>query len=51
MSTVKILGEKRYDTEMVIHNGTGKSDVSLARELKKHLSSAARKYVVIYQGK
>ena len=32
-----------------MHTGTRTSDVSLDRKFQKHLSNAARKYVVIYQ--
>ena len=51
MSNVQLPGEKGYDTKMVMHNGTRTSDVSLAREFQKHLSTAARKYGMIDQGK
>ena len=51
MSTVQPTGAKRYDTHMFLHTVTYKSDVSLASEYQKHLSTAARKHVVICQGK
>ena len=49
MSTVQLLGEKSYDTHMVLHTGTCTSDVSLAREFQKHQYTAARKHGVIDQ--
>ena len=51
MSTVQLLGTKGYDTQMVIHTGTCTYNVSLANEFQKHLSTAAQKHGVIYQGK
>ena len=51
ISTVQIPGEKGYDTKMVIHTGIRTSDVSLASEFQKHLSTEARKHGVIDQGK
>ena len=36
---------------MVMYTGTLTSDVSLASEFQKHLSTAARKHGVIDQGK
>ena len=47
ISTVKFLGAKGYDTQMIIHTGTHLYDVSLARDFQKHLSTAARKHGVI----
>ena len=51
MSTVKFLGAKWYNTRMEMYSGTPNSDVSLSQEFQKHLSNAARKHGVIYQGK
>ena len=51
ISTVQILGEKGYDTQIVIHTVNCTSDVSLARELKKYLLHASHKRGVIYQGR
>ena len=50
MSTVQLLGATPYDTQIVMHTGTCTSDVSLARYLKKHLSSVAHKHGVIDPG-
>ena len=47
MSTVQLLDEKCYDTHMVMHTVTRKSDVSLASEFQKYLSTAAHKHGVI----
>ena len=51
ISTVQLPGAKSYDTQMVIHIGTRKFDVRLARKSQKHLSGVARKHGVIYQNK
>ena len=51
MSTVKLMGTKCYNTQMVMHTGTCKSDVSLDSGFQKHLSTSARKHRVIDQGK
>ena len=51
MSTVKLPGERGYDTHMVMQTGTHTYDVSLTREFKKHLSNAACKHGVISQEK
>ena len=51
MSTVQLSGAKSYDRQMVMHTGTRTYDVSLTRELKKHLSIAEHKHGVIDQGK
>ena len=36
MPIVQLTAAKGYDTHMVMHTGTCASDVSLAREFKKH---------------
>ena len=51
MSTVKILGEKKYDKHMVMYTVTHTYDVSLASAFQKYISTAARKHGVIDQGK
>ena len=51
ISTVQLPGAKGYNIQMVMHTGTRTSDVSLANEFQKHLSNAALKHGVIYQGK
>ena len=48
---MQLPGKKVYDTQMFMHTGTCTSDVSLASEFQKHLSTAARKHGVIDQGK
>ena len=50
MSTVQLLGATPYDTQIVMHTGTCTSDVSLARQFKKNLSSAPHRHGVIDQG-
>ena len=51
MPIVQLTGAKGYDTHMVMHTGTCASDVSLAREFKKHLSNETHKHGVIDQVK
>ena len=51
MSTVKLPGPKRFDSQMKMHTGTQKDDVSLAKEFQKHLTRKHRKYEVIDQRK
>ena len=51
ISTVKLPGKKGYDTQTPIKYGIRTFNVSLSQELKKHLSNAAQKHGVIYQGK
>ena len=51
MSTLEFLGEKCYDTHMVMHTLTRTPNFSLASEFQKHLSTAARKHGVIDQVK
>ena len=45
------MGVGSYDTHMVMHTGAPTSNVILAREFQKHLSTAARKHGVIDKGK
>ena len=45
--TMKLPGEKGYETQMVIHTGIRTSDVSLAKEFQKHLLHVALKHGVI----
>ena len=47
MSTVQLTGGKVYNTQMFMHTRTHTSDVGLAREFQKHLSTAACKNGVI----
>ena len=51
MSKVQLPGSIRFDSQIKIHTGTEKKDVSLAREFKDHLEGEHRKNVVIDQGK
>ena len=51
MSTVQITGSKIFDKQIIIHSCTHKKDVSLAKELQKHISNDDRKHGVIDQGK
>ena len=51
MPTMKIMSANHYDTQMVMHTGTRTSDVSLASEFQKYLSTLAFKHGLIYQVK
>ena len=47
MSTVKLRGSIRFDSQIQMHTGTEKQDVSLAKEFKEHMTKHFRKYGVI----
>ena len=47
ISTVKLTGAKSYGIQMVMHTGIRTSDVILATECQKHLSTGAHKHGVI----
>ena len=51
MSKVQLPGSIRFDSQIKIHTGTEKKDVSLAREFKDYLEGEHRKNGVIDQGK
>ena len=51
ISTVQLPGKKGYDTRMIMQTGTHTPGVSLSSEFQKHLSTVARKYGGIDQGK
>ena len=51
MSKVQLPGSIRFDSQIKIHTGTEKKDVSLAREFKDHLEGEHRKNGAIDQGK
>ena len=51
MSKVQLPGSIRFDSQIKIHTGTEKKEVSLAREFKDHLEGEHCKNGVIYQGK
>ena len=51
MSKVQLPGSVRFDSQIKIHTGTEKKDVSLAREFKNHLEGEHRKNGVIDQGR
>ena len=51
MSKVQLPGSVRFDSQIKIHTGTEKKDVSLAREFKNHLEGEHRKNGVIDQEK
>ena len=51
MSKVQLPGSIRFDSQIKIHTGTEKKDVSLAQEFKNHLEGEHRKNGVIDQGK
>ena len=50
MSKLQLHGPIRFDSQIKIHTGTEKKDVSLARELKDNLEGEHRKNGVIDQG-
>ena len=51
MSKVQLPGSIRFDSQIKIHTGTEKKDVSLAQELKNHLEEEHRLNGAIDQGK
>ena len=51
MSSVQIPGSNVFDSQMQIHTGTQKDDVSLAMEFQEHLTKKHRKDGIIDQGK
>ena len=51
MSTVQLPGSVRFDSQIKMHTGTEKYDVSLAQEFKEHLEKEHYKDVAIDQGK
>ena len=51
MSTVQVPGSIIFDSQIKMHTGTKKYDVSLAKEFKEHLEKEHRKYGAIDQGK
>ena len=51
MSTVKLPGSVRFDSQIKIHTGTKKDDVSLAKEFKEHLEKDHCKDGAINQGR
>ena len=51
MSKVQLPGSVRFDSQIKIHTGTEKKDVSLAKESKDHLKGEHRQNGVIDQGK
>ena len=51
ISTVQLTGSNRFDSQMQIHTGNQRYDVSLAKEFQHHLTKYHRKNGVIDQGK
>ena len=51
MSTVQLHGSKIFDSQIKIHTGNQKYDVSLARKFQQHLTNNYRKYGAIDKGK
>ena len=51
MSKFQLHGSFRFDSQIKIHTGTEKKDVSLAQELKNHLEEEHRRNGAIDQGK
>ena len=44
-------GSKTFDSNILMHYCTQKNDVSLAKELQKHLYRDDQKHEVVHQGK
>ena len=51
MSAVQLPGSIIFDSQIQMHTGTQKYDVSLAKEFQEHLKKKHRKDGVIDQGK
>ena len=51
MYTFQLPGSIRFDSQIQIHTGTQKYDVSLAKEFQEHLTKKHRKHGFIDQGK
>ena len=51
MSTVQLPGSNRFDSQMQMHTGNQKDDVSLAKELQHFMTKNNRKNGVIDQVK
>ena len=51
MSTIKLTGLNRFDSQMKMHTGTEKYDTSLAKEFQHHLTKEHRKDGAIDRGK
>ena len=51
MSAVQLPGTNIFDSQVQIHTGNQKYDVSLAKEFQHHLTKEHRKNGVIDQGK
>ena len=51
MSTVQLPGSKTFDSQIQMHTGNQKDDVSLAKESQHHLTKYHRKNGAIDQGK
>ena len=51
ISTVKLPGSKIFDSQIQIHTGTQKYDVSLAKEFQEHVTKKHRKDGVVDQEK
>ena len=45
MFKIKLPGSKKYDSQIQIHTGTKKNDVSLAKEFQKNLTKITAKMV------
>ena len=44
MSNVQLLGSKTFDSQIIMHSCIPKNDISLAKQLQKHLSKEHRKH-------
>ena len=45
MSTVKLSGSNRFDSQIQMYTGTQKDDVSLAKEFQQHLKKSTKNMV------
>ena len=51
ISTFRLPGSNIFDSQMQIHTGNQKYDVSLAKEFQHHLTKEHRKMVCLIRGK
>ena len=51
MSTGQLPGSKRFDSQMQIHTGNQKDDVSLAKEFQHHMTKKYLKMVSMIRAK
>ena len=51
MCNVQLPGSKTFDSQIIMHSCTPKTDASLDKEFQKNISREHRKYGIIDQGK